>query len=204
MMLETVLGYKSSWRVLGLLSETPAKPIARTDIKRYTQLGNEAVNQALKRLVLANILVKEKRGKKEAYYINLSDEVSKRLLELLRAERAHLKNISFDVMLVLNEFGRKVIEKTTFVSGIFLFGSVAKGIARANSDIDVALIISKKDIRQELIITHIADSVSKQFKRKIQVHYCTEYEFANSKSALLGDIRNEGIILFRHLNAKRI
>ncbi|MDI6737104.1 MAG: nucleotidyltransferase domain-containing protein [Nanoarchaeota archaeon] len=193
MMLETILGYKSSWRILGLLSETPTKPIARTDIKRYTQLGNEAVNQALKRLFLANLLVKEKRGKKEVYYLDLSNEYAKKMLELLKAERISLKSISFDTMLILNEFSRKIIEKTTFASRIFLFGSVAKGMARANSDVDIAIIVFDKDIKQEMITADIADSVSRQFKRKIQVHYFTEGEFAGSKNALLEDIRNEGI-----------
>ena len=33
MIIETALGYKSSWRILELLSETPTKPIPRTNIK---------------------------------------------------------------------------------------------------------------------------------------------------------------------------
>lgn len=193
MIIETALGYKSSWRILELLSETPTKPIPRTNIKKYTQLGNEAVNQALKRLVLANMLVKEKKGKKESYYIDLTNEFSGHIIGLLRAERAQLKNLSFDVVLILNEFSRKAVEKTEFISRIILFGSVAKGIARANSDIDVAMIVSKKEIRQELAITQIADSIFNQYKIKVQVHYLTEEEFANSNSALVEDIKNEGI-----------
>ncbi len=200
MMLETALGYKSSWRILELLSETPTKPIPRADIKRYTQLGNEAVNKALKRLILTGMLIKEKRGKKEAYYIDLTNEFSRRMIETLKAERAQLKNLSFDVVLILNEFSRKVIEKTTFVSKIFLFGSVAKGIARANSDIDLALVVSKKDTKQEMIVTHLADSILKQYKRKVQVHYFTKEELANSDSKLVEDMRDEGINVLGIIN----
>ncbi len=119
-----------------------------------------------------------------------------KLIKLLRAERAHLKNIPFDDLLILNEFIRRLIEKTAFASRLFLFGSVAKGTARVNSDIDVALIVSKKDTAQELIVTHILVSLSTQFKRKVQAHYFTEGELASSKSPLLEDIRNEGIELF--------
>lgn len=199
MMIETALGYKSSWRILELLSETPTKPVSRTDIKHYTQLGNEAVNSALRRLTLMNLLVKEKRGKKETYYLDLSNGFSRHILEILRAERAQLKNIPFDTLLILNEFTRKLIEKTNFASRLFLFGSVAKGTARVNSDIDIALIVSKKDTGQELAVTQIFDSLSMQFKRKIQAHYFTEEEFASSKSALLEDIRSEGIELLGYL-----
>lgn len=202
MMLETALGYKSSWRILELLSETPTKPVSRTDIKNYTQLGNEAVNSALRRLTFVNLLVKEKKGKKETYYIDLSNEFSRRIIELLRAERAQLKNISFDALLILNEFTRRLIEKTAFVSRLFLFGSVAKGTARVNSDIDIALVVSKKDTGQEITVTHIIDSLSMQFKRKVQVHYFTEDEFASSKSQLLEDIRNEGIELIGSFSKK--
>lgn len=203
MMLETALGYKSSWRILELLSETPTKPVSRTDIKNYTQLGNEAVNSALRRLTLVNMLVKERRGKKETYYLDLSNEFSKSLLGLLRAERAHLKNISFDTLLILSEFTRRLLEKTAFAGRLFLFGSVAKGTARVNSDIDIALVVSKKDAAQELTVTQIIDSLSMQFKRKVQAHYFTEDEFVSSKSPLLEDIRNDGIELIGSLNSRK-
>ena len=127
MMLETALGYKSSWRILGLLSETPTKPVSRTDIKNYTQLGNEAVNSALRRLTLMNMLIKEKRGKKETYYLDLSNELSKSILGLLRAERAQLKNISFDTLLILSEFTRKLIEKTAFASRLSFLALLQRG-----------------------------------------------------------------------------
>ena len=56
------------------------------------------------------------------------------------------------------------------------------------------MIVSKKEIRQELAITQIADSILNQYKIKVQVHYLTRRrEFANSNSALVEDIKNEGI-----------
>lgn len=150
-----------------------------------------------------NLLVKEKKGRKEAYYLDLSNEFSRHMLELLRAEKVHLKNISFDTLLILNEFTRRLIEKTAFANRLFLFGSVAKGTARVNSDIDIALVVSKKDAAQELTVMHIIDSLSAQFKRKVQAHYFTEDEFASSKSALLEDIRNDGIELIGSLNSRK-
>lgn len=196
MIFETILGYKASWRIMELLAETPTKPVSRTDIKKYTGLGNEAVNSALRRFAIAEIVVKEKKGKKESYYLNLSNDFIKRIVELIKEERHHLKNISFDVVMILSEFTRKLLEKTGFVNKIFVFGSVAKGTARADSDIDVAVITAKKDIKQELIATKITDELLEKFKRPIQIHYFTNDEFKTSSSSLIEEIKNDGIDIF--------
>ena len=197
-MLEAIFGYKSSWRIMELLSETPIKSIFRTEIKQHTKLGNEAVNTAIKRLVASEIVIKEKDRKKESYYLNLSNEFAKTIVDLIKKERMHLKNISFDNITLLNEFIRRLLEKTNFIHKIYLFGSVAKGTARVDSDIDMCLITKKKDIKQELVVTQIIDSLQKQFKREIQAHYFTADEFESSKTAVIKEIKNDGIDLLAY------
>jgi predicted nucleotidyltransferase len=194
MISETILGYKASWRILELLAETPSKPVARADVKMLTKLGNEAVNTALKRLLLAEIVIQEKNKKKELYYLNLSNPFTVKIVEFLACEKFHLKNISFDVLSALNEFTRQILEKTYFVKSCILFGSVAKGTARVDSDVDVAVIIDKKDLNQEVIITSVCGNIEKIFKKKIQVHYFTEQEFLK-KTQLISEIKNVGINL---------
>lgn len=198
MIFETVLGYKASWRILELLAESPLKSISRKEIKDYTQLGNESINSALKRLTISEILIKEKEGKKESYYFNLSNEFTKKILDIIKYEHSHLKNIPFDSVILLSEFTRKLLEKTNFIDKIFLFGSVAKGTARVDSDVDLALITTKKDLKQELAVTQIMEDINELFKRKIQVHYFTKEEFKSSTSSLIREVKKDGIDVLAH------
>ena len=200
MISETILGYKASWRILELLAETPTKPVARAEIKMQTKLGNEAVNTALKRLLLADVLVQEKNKKKELYYLNLSNPFAEKIIDFIKCERFHLKNISYSILIALADFIRQVLEKTNFVQSCILFGSVAKGTARVDSDIDIALLVDKKDIAQEVIVTSICENVEKMFNKKIQVHYFTRQEFSDNthNTQLISEIKNDGINLLQY------
>lgn len=193
MIFETVLGYKSSWRILELLSETPTKSVSRKDIKEYTKLGNESVNSALKRFAASDIVIREKEGKKDFYYLNLANDFTKMIIEIIKEERTHLKNIPYDYIIILGEFTRKLLEKTNFSERILLFGSVSKGTARMNSDIDLAIITTKKDIKQELIVTQIIDDINNALGRKIEAHYFTKEEFKLSANRLIKEIKRDGI-----------
>lgn len=196
MISETILGYKASWRVLEFLAETPTKPIARAEIKIQTRLGNEAVNTALKRLLLADVVIQEKNKKKESYYLNLANPFTEKIVEFIACEKFHLKNVSYPILIAVAEFIRQLLEKTHFVESCVLFGSVAKGIARVDSDIDIAVIVNKKDVNQEIIVTSICRDIEKAFFKKIQVHYFTEQEFSKN-TQLISEIKTDGINLLQ-------
>ena len=200
MILETILSYKSIWRVFELFAEAPGKTLTRPELKKYTLLGNESLSLALNRLSLANILIKIKNGKKESYRLNLTDEFALIILELCKKERTSLHALDYDTIIVLSEFIKKALDKTKFIKEIILFGSIAKHTATKYSDIDLAIITTKKDLKQELAITSILEWVENSFKRKIQIHYFIEKEFEllkKKKHKLINEIIKDGIRLMR-------
>ena len=193
MLIEPLLGYKSTWRILELLFETPRKPVSRVELFRYTKLGNAPLSRGLERLALVGVITKEKQGRKEKYYINEMNEYAKTFQELWKKEQAGLRNLPFDVKTISSEFVRGLNENCRKVSKVIIFGSHAKGTASIQSDIDIAVVFST-DLTQEIEVTRIVHKLEKQFQVKVQVHYFTEKSFSG-RSKLVKEIKNDGISL---------
>ena len=192
MLIEPILGYKSSWRILGLLLETPRKLVSRKELFEHTKLGNAPLSLGLKRLSTAGIIIKEKKGKKEFYYLDTVNENLKLIQELWERERKSLRNLDYEIKVILTEFLRMILDIID-LKKIILFGSHAKGTASVKSDIDLAL-ISKEEIKNEIEVTRIIKVLEKKYKKEIQVHYFTEKSF-EGKSKLIKEIKENGINL---------
>ncbi len=193
MLIEPVLGYKSSWRILDLLLETPRKPVNRRELLQLTKLGNAPLSRGLDRLQRCGFLVLEKKGKKEFYYINEKDEGAKLVQELWKRELAQLRNLPYPERTVLNEFLRSLNDNYSNISSVILFGSHAKGTASIHSDLDLSVVFNGEF--REVEITKIVRKIEKQFGRKIQVHSFEEKSFALGKTALIQEIKRDGIVL---------
>ncbi len=193
MLIEPWLGYKSTWRILSLLLETPRKPVSRTELFNYTKLGNAPLSKGLGRLVSFGLVILEKRGKKQRYYINERSPLIKPIRDLWMIEKDSLRNLPYGLNLILNEFIRSLNEASDKIEQVYLFGSQAKGTATIHSDIDLAVIF-KNNLKQEIAVTRIVNNIEKQFAVKIQVHFFTENIFS-SKTRLVEEIKNSGIKL---------
>ncbi len=193
MLIEPLLGYKSTWRILNLLFETPRKPVSRPELLHHTKLGNAPLSKGLSRLVAAEILSLEKRGKKEFYYINESNQYAVILKTLWEKERKDLRILPYKINLILSEFIRGLNETCREIKSIILFGSHAKGTASIHSDLDLAVIF-KKNLEEELLTRQVASKLEKKFKTSIQIHPFTN-KFFQKKNNLINEIKNDGINL---------
>ncbi len=195
MLVDICLGSKSAWRVLVLYGETPGAGFTRQDLRNHTGMGNKSLSFALRRLVMFGILTKNKKEHPLTIYkLNKDNEYVKDVLNLVQRERKDLNHIPYDFSLVAREFSREVIDAVQAL-GIYLFGSVAKGTYRDDSDIDFAVIINKKSPRQDMAISRITDKLSERFKKKIQCFLITEEEFRHRKNKLSEEILKHGIKL---------
>ena len=191
MLLEPLLGYKSSWRIFGLLAETPRKPVSRRDVLRLTRLGNAPLSRALDRLSKAGILILEKRGNKEFYYLNERNEYAQLLAELWKKEQKSLRNLPYHLQVILSEFLRSMHDACN-AQKMILFGSHAKGTASLHSDIDLAIV--SDSVKDGIKISRIVKKIEQMFTITIQVHFFLTESFSG-KSSLLQEIKNEGIDL---------
>lgn len=190
MLIEPILGYKSSLRILSLLFETPRKLVSRKELFEFTRLGNAPLSKGLSRLVKVGIIFLEKKGKKEFYYINTDNNYTKLIRELWESEKKDIRLLDYDVKIIVSEFIRQLLD-TADVRKVILFGSWAKGTASIKSDIDLAVIF-EKEIRSEMEITRLLKKLEQKFRKEIQVHYFTEKSF-NNKNKLTNEIKRDGI-----------
>ncbi len=88
-----------------------------------------------------------------------------------------------------------VIEKDIPISGVYIFGSHAKGTARSDSDIDIAIISSAFDkgtqYNGQWLVQKIWDV---PFKNIDVVGYSPQY-FRRLSSPILAEIRKTGVLL---------
>jgi predicted nucleotidyltransferase len=192
MLIEPILGYKSTWRILSLLLETPRKPISRKELFINTKLGNAPLSNGLKKLMKANIIIQQKNGKKESYYINQDNKFSKLIFEIWKTEKEEVRQLDYDIKLILSEFTRAALDVSD-VKKIILFGSWAKGTASINSDIDLALIFKDK-ILNELELTKVVNNLNNHYKKEIQLHCFTLKSFS-FKDKLTEEIKTDGIYI---------
>lgn len=195
MLSDICFGSKSVWRILILYGESPGTGFTRQELKEHTKLGNKALSFALKRLTTFNIL----SAKKDVlpltvYKLNMNNPYTTDILNILRKEKNDLNNLKHNFALIAREFSRKVIDIVD-VLGIYLFGSIAKGIYREDSDIDFAVVLRKKTPKDDMLISTIADETSKKFKRKIQYFIFTPRQISDSRkrSKLTEEILKHGI-----------
>lgn len=192
MLIEPIMGYKSSWRILSLLFETPRKLVSRRELFEFTKLGNAPLSKGLDRLVKAGIIIQENKGKKEFYYVNLNNKYTQSIKELWDNENKDVRQLDYQIKTLISEMLRRLLDNVN-VKQIILFGSWAKGTATVNSDVDIAIVFHNK-VNNEIEITRITRDLEKQFHKEIQIHAFTEKSF-KQKNKLTDEIRGDGIII---------
>lgn len=196
MLLDVCFGTRTSWKILFVLAEAPGKAISRKEIRRLTKLGNKTVSKFLLLLEKFGVIIPAKIGKAYFYKLDLSNNFTSQILQIIQIEKKMLNNPDFFALNILREF---VYEMTNInlenICHAILFGSYAKRTFNDNSDIDVAIILKEKSPNDELLITDLIDKLNKRFKKEIQPHYFITKEFDKPTSKLMAEIVRDGIML---------
>lgn len=197
-MLENILGNKTGWKILRLMVEAPGRPISQKEIRNLIKLGFSNLQDSLNKLVYSDIVNKKKQGRITYYYLNLTNNLTQEIINLIDLERKKLNNLQPSKSAILAEFERKLIDEIGGIKKVILFGSVAKRISIKGSDIDVCILtedkLSKKEkLRLTKIITHFENKGN-----KFQIFDFTEKEFEKmlrEKAELAIEIARDGINL---------
>jgi len=198
MLLDVCLGTRTSWKILLVLAEAPGKAISRKDIRNLTKLGNKTVSKFLLLLEKFKLITSNKIGKSYFYKLNLSSPFTGGILQIIRLEKESLNNPDFFALNLLREFAYELTNvNLENLHKVILFGSYAKRTSGENSDIDVAIVLKKRDPGDELLITSIIDGLDKRFGIEIQPHYYAQGEFdkPGKKGKLATEIARDGIFL---------
>lgn len=197
-MIETILGNKTSWKILRLLSEAPGRGICQEDVRDLLGLGFKSLKEAFYRLNSFGILNKKRIGKKIYYTINLSNEFSQQIMELIKLEKKRLNNLQPSKVSILADFLTQLYLVIGNIDKVLLFGSQAKRTATNKSDFDIALITSENIKPKE---KQKIGKVITKFEKKgynLQIHYFNIKEFEELRkrgNTLVNEIVRDSIEL---------
>ena len=133
--LEQLLGSKNSLAVLRYLVLHPYARFGLTELAETLQISKSNVLRVLTPLQEAHLIVEQKAGRKKLLHINGEQEIVPQLWKIFMLEKKSVLAPEFKNIIDL--FYSKIQGK---IDVFILFGSVARGLATKNSDIDIIIV----------------------------------------------------------------
>lgn len=119
----------------------------------------------------------------------------KKLIIRLEVKDKQKMKISEKYRKSVNEFARRALEKYgDKIDSIILFGSVARGEAREESDIDVLIVTKKEDFRLRRVLVGLAFDILLETRENISVKTLSKEDFERHKKfSFLRNVISEGV-----------
>lgn len=155
-------------RIVELLLKYPKREFTVNELCKLSKVPYATTWRFVQKLDKSGIILTKIVGHSLVCKLNEASPFLKEIKKILKVEFSPHK-------LAVKEFVDKV-RKISGVKKIVLFGSVARGREKLISDIDIAVIIDRKDKNLENIVTSVADEILKKSKMKIIPFVLTEKE----------------------------
>lgn len=186
------------YKILASFLDEPSKEKYGREIERDVDLSHERVVSYLKELAEEKVLSFEKKGRQVFYSINKENDAVKRIMSSLEYERkqkflANNKTIAF----LLHELKKDVLStQKSEIQFILLFGSMARGQAKADSDVDL-LVVSAAE-KEPAAMRETIKKRSKIAGRGVSLHFISldDLEKFWHKEPVYKNIWRERIVLY--------
>jgi len=191
--LSRVLGSEKRREIVRAMLNHPEKDWSVPELEKIIGAPHATVWRTVWDMEKAKILRSRLLGKKMKIFNLIKD--SPYLSVLKSAVAAEI----FPLRGVAEEFAREV-SKLGAVESCILYGSVARGAATLESDIDVLVLVKKSTKALKAQITKIASDVSHRTGRSIAPTVLLDSEFdemAKTKHEFATAVKKEGITIFR-------
>ncbi|MFC2108266.1 nucleotidyltransferase domain-containing protein [Candidatus Bipolaricaulota bacterium] len=149
-MLAKLFGSEARVKVLSLFMLNASSEYYLREIAQRTGLAVRSVQRVVESLVETQILDREKRGNSVYFRLNVANPILKDLKAIF------LKTVGLGNLL------QDALSDARRIEVAFIYGSVAKGEERAESDIDLAVIGSISPKRLSAILSELEDSVGRE------------------------------------------
>jgi predicted nucleotidyltransferase/HEPN domain-containing protein len=197
MILDAVLGSKVTVKALRAMLRQPYKEWFFKELVRDLGVGVGPLRKALKEIVARGVAEERIVGKQHFYKPDLESRLTRSLFDLFTIERT--LEIPVKLRTALEEVvARLKAESKDNLLSVLVFGSVATGRPKPESDLDLLLIFNHrpkdaKEIRAQL------DSVSGFYDTLAQEHIMARNEFLDMYGHgddLVANALAEGIVLY--------
>lgn len=133
--IEDVLGSKTVWRILRLLVDKPYLGYALSDIAKALKTSTASVLRSIRKLEEEELIVVTKIGGRRIYRANTEQEIIRELWRMFMLEK--MRNIQPEYKNAIELLFSKAEKR---VEAFIVFGSIARGLAGKESDIDICVV----------------------------------------------------------------
>lgn len=170
-----ILVATNSQKVLNFFLDHPGKEFVEKEIQRAVKISKSGTNYALRGLVQADFLFRNKKGKQNFYSLSYKNPIIKQL---------KVTKIIIQIQPLLESF-KKLSSK------VILFGNSSCGEDIVDSDVDLFIVTHNK--------VEIEEKFEKfRFKRKVQPIFRTQLKYTEMKQTepvFYGQV-SQGIVLW--------
>ncbi len=177
--LEQLLGSKNSIAVLRYLVLRPQVGFGLSELAEILEISKSNILRVLTPLREANLVIEQKAGRKKLLQINGEQEIVPQLWKIFMLEKKNALAPEFKNIIDL--FYSKIKEK---VEVFILFGSVARGLATTESDIDIVIVGDTK----------ISGPILDYLPFRFEVHNYSWKELKEKKDFVVLEALTNGII----------
>jgi len=196
MLLDEVLGSRVTVKALRVLLRQPYRERFFKELVKDTRVGVGPMTKSLRKLVERGVVEERVVGRQHFYKANLKGPLARELFHLFTMERR--LEIPANSRAAIEEFVNKLrAELKENLVSIVLFGSVAAGRAKPESDFDILLILNERPEQSKEIHARLG-FVSRFYETLAQEHVLTKSEFLERYRLgddLIVNALAEGIVL---------
>ena len=177
MFLETIIGSPVKVKVLRVLLETKTA-YSLADIEKLSGLSIGAIHKVAMMLVKEKVVLSKKgKGKQRYFQISMENKYSSSLSVIFDYEKAERRNVPIHIWNILETLCSNLKNEFNKINDIILYGSMARGEFRINSDIDL-LIITEDDFHDEADVRKMCShkNIRKKIKNDIKPTFVTQKE----------------------------
>jgi len=175
--LDNILNSKSKIAIIRLfVSKTPDFKATGREIAKLTSFSPPAAHAALKELFNQGVLKLDNIGKQHIYSLDNNNRIVQKILKPMFKEEVSLRD-------ELKDFLVKQIDKAGIkekILSIILYGSLQRGEAHHESDVDIAVIIKSQKDKKEIedkFLNEISVKFYDYFKAHLDAYIKTKDEF---------------------------
>ena len=191
--LDDLFGTESKTRVLRTLFRHPGGMFTGRQLARIAKLNHASAHNALRELVDSGLVHTRIAGKSHLFSLNEKNHFYEPLKAVFSNETDCLNAAIKKIKRSLEKYKRKCDIKFGAV-----FGSVARGVEKPTSDIDLCIVVGGENDKEELrsSLVHIEDAILKEFGNALSPHIVTLAELRKiSGKQVLAEIKRDGIVL---------
>lgn len=183
--LENLLGSKTKIKILRTLHRHKGKEFTIRELSEFIDISHTGVRKALQDLYEMNAVTLNAVGRSHIIYLNQESHLTPLLSYLFDYEENTIQELQKDI--------KKHLCPHPAIESVKIFGSVATGLEKPRSDIDLSIITSDHEKAEELL-TELQILCNKKYGNPITPYILTPEEEKNlNNQRLVKEIREKHI-----------